>query len=160
MTQSRPGPTSRTPRHLWVIGIVALLWNAIGAFDYLMTQTKNAAYLSGFPPEQLAFFYGLPAWVVAAWALAVWGGVLGSVLLLLRRRLAVPVFARFAGRDGRHDLSQLGAVQRRRDLPGHGFEGLQRGDLRHRGGALLLRPCDARARRTRLAHTERGNAWR
>jgi ABC-type xylose transport system permease subunit len=75
-----------------VVGIIALLWNCIGAFDYLMTQTKNAAYMSGFPPEQLAFFYGLPVWVVAAWAIAVWGGVLGSVLLLLRRRLAVPVF--------------------------------------------------------------------
>jgi hypothetical protein len=92
MTQSRPGPSSRTPRHLWAIGIIALLWNSIGAFDYLMTQTKNAAYMSAFPPEQLAFFYGLPVWVIAAWALAVWGGVLGSLLLLLRRRLAVPVF--------------------------------------------------------------------
>ena len=92
MTQSRPGPAGRTPRHLWVIGIIALLWNAIGAFDYFMTQTKNVAYLSAFPPEQLAFFYGLPAWVIAAWAIAVWGGVLGAVLLLLRRRLAVPVF--------------------------------------------------------------------
>ena len=92
MTQSRPGPAGRTPRHLWVVGIIALLWNGIGAFDYLMTQTKNAAYTSAFPPEQLEFFYGLPAWVVAAWAFAVWGGVLGSVLLLLRRRLAVPVF--------------------------------------------------------------------
>ena len=92
MTQSRPGPASRTPRHLWVVGIITLLWNAIGAFDYLMTQTRNAAYMSAFPPEQLAFFYGLPVWVTAAWALAVWGGVLGSVLLLLRRRLAVPVF--------------------------------------------------------------------
>jgi hypothetical protein len=75
-----------------VIGIIALLWNCIGAFDYLMTQTRNAAYMSAFPPEQLAWFYGLPAWVVAAWAIAVWGGVLGSILLLLRRRLAVPVF--------------------------------------------------------------------
>jgi hypothetical protein len=31
--------------------------------------------------------------VEGAWAIAVWGGVLGSVLLLLRRRLALPVFA-------------------------------------------------------------------
>ena len=92
MTASRPSPGGRTPRHLWVIGIIALLWNSIGAFDYLMTQTKNAAYMSGFPPEQLAFFFGLPVWVVAAWAIAVWGGVLGSVLLLMRRRIAVPVF--------------------------------------------------------------------
>jgi ribose/xylose/arabinose/galactoside ABC-type transport system permease subunit len=92
MTQSRPGPTRRAPRQLWVVGIIALLWNAIGAFDYLMTQTRNPSYMSAFPPEQLAWFYGLPAWVVAAWATAVWGGVLGSVLLLLRKRLAVPVF--------------------------------------------------------------------
>jgi len=44
-----------------------------------------------FTPEQLEFFYGFPTWVVASWALAVWGGVLGALLLLLKRRLAVSV---------------------------------------------------------------------
>jgi len=34
--------------------------------DYVMTQTKNEAYMSGFTPEQLAFFYSFPAWVVSA----------------------------------------------------------------------------------------------
>jgi len=82
-----------TPKHLWVVGILALVWNAIGAFDYLMTQTRNEAYMGQFTPEQLAYFYGFPAWVDATWAIAVWGAVLGSVLLLLRRRLAAPVFA-------------------------------------------------------------------
>jgi len=57
-----------------------------------MTQTKNEAYMSSFTPEQLEFFYGFPVWVVAAWAVAVWGGVIGSVLLLLRKRFAVQVF--------------------------------------------------------------------
>ena len=84
--------TVRTPRHLWVVGVLAVLWNAIGAFDYAMTQTKNATYMSAYSAEQLEYFYGFPAWVVAFWALAVWGGVLGSVLLLLRKRLAVLVF--------------------------------------------------------------------
>lgn len=83
---------SRTPWHLWVVGIVSLLWNAMGAFDYLMTETKNQAYMSQFAPEQLAYFYGFPAWVVSAWAIAVWGGVLGSLLLLLRRGVAYWVF--------------------------------------------------------------------
>lgn len=87
-----PAGPARTPRHLWVVGVLALLWNAMGAFDYLMTQTKNATYMSAFTPEQLEYFYSFPAWAVAAWAIAVWGGVLGSVLLLLRRRIAVPVF--------------------------------------------------------------------
>ncbi|MEZ4387180.1 MAG: hypothetical protein R3D98_06305 [Candidatus Krumholzibacteriia bacterium] len=81
-----------TPKHLWVIGIIALLWNCVGAFDYLMTETRNAAYMAQFSQEQLDYFYGFPAWVVAFWALAVWSGVLGGILLLLRRRLAAPVF--------------------------------------------------------------------
>lgn len=84
--------TRRAPWHLWAVGVVGLLWNAMGAFDYVMTQTRNESYMSQFTQEQLDFFYGLPAWVVAFWALAVWGGVLGSLLLLLRRSFAVPVF--------------------------------------------------------------------
>ena len=47
--------------------------------------------MSQFTPEQLEFFYGFPTWVVAFWALAVWGGVVGTLLLLLRKRLAAPV---------------------------------------------------------------------
>lgn len=82
----------RTPRHLWVIGVVSLLWNTMGAFDFVMTQTRNEAYMSSFTPEQLSFFYGFPAWVVAAWAVGVWGGVLGSLMLLFRRRQAVWIF--------------------------------------------------------------------
>ena len=76
----------------WVIGVVALLWNAVGAFDYTMTQTQNEAYMSEFTSEQLEFFLDFPTWVVATWATAVWASLLGTVLLLLRKSLAVPVF--------------------------------------------------------------------
>lgn len=92
MSASDGNGATRTPKHMWVVGIVALLWNATAAFDYLMTQTKNESYMSQFTAEQLAFFYDFPSWVVASWAIAVWGGVLGAVLLLLRKRLAVPAF--------------------------------------------------------------------
>ena len=92
MTALQATRTVPTPWHLWVIGAIAVLWNAMGAFDYVMTETRNAAYMSAFTPEQLAFFYRLPGWVIAAWAIAVWGGILGALLLLLRRRLAVWVF--------------------------------------------------------------------
>jgi len=81
-----------TPKHLWIVGIVSLLWGLMGAMDYVMTQTKAEAYMSQFTPEQLEFFYGFPVWVEAAWAVAVWGGVLGSVLLLMRKGLAMPMF--------------------------------------------------------------------
>lgn len=83
---------NETPKSLWIIGVIALLWNAVGAVDYVMTKTQNEAYMSQFTPEQLEFFYAIPWPIVAAWAIAVWGGVLGAILLLLRKRLAVPVF--------------------------------------------------------------------
>ena len=85
--------TKSVPKHLWIVGIVTLLWNLMGAFDYLMTQTRNAAYLARFDEAQLAYFEAFPFWFEFCWALAVWGSVLGSILLLLRRRAAVGVFA-------------------------------------------------------------------
>lgn len=92
MSETPAAGTHTTPRHLWVVGGIALLWNAFGAMDYVMTQMKNEAYMRSFTPEQLEFFYGFPVWVVAAWAIAVWGGVVGSVLLLVRKRFAVQAF--------------------------------------------------------------------
>lgn len=91
MNETQGESAAVAPRHLWVIGVLALLWNAMGAFDYVMTETRNEGYLERFTPEQLAFFEGMPAWVIAAWAVAVWGGLAGAGLLLGRRRAAAPV---------------------------------------------------------------------
>jgi hypothetical protein len=85
-------PRSRTPVHLWIVGVLGLLWNAMGCFDYLATELRWEAYMGQFSEEQLAYFYGFPAWVVACWAVAVWGGLAGSAGLLLRRRWAVWAF--------------------------------------------------------------------
>ena len=84
MSEASELEVKRTPWHLWVMGVVALLWSAMGALDYVMTQTMNEAYMSQFTPEQLAFFTSFPTWVVAAWAVAVWGGVLGATMLLMK----------------------------------------------------------------------------
>ena len=82
----------RTPLHLWIVGILSLLWNAFGAMDYTMTMTRNAAYLKSASAAQMAYFGSFPAWAIALWALGVWGALAGSVLLLARSRLAVIAF--------------------------------------------------------------------
>ena len=83
---------AKTPWHLWAVGILSLLWNAFGAFDYVMTKLKNPEYMAAFTPEQQAYFYSFPLWANVGWALGVWGSVLGSLLLLVRSRHAVTVF--------------------------------------------------------------------
>ncbi|QTD56574.1 hypothetical protein [Parasphingorhabdus cellanae] len=92
-TAIESGHRPATPWHLWVVGIVATIWNFGGALDYTMTQTRNESYMSGFTPEQLDYFYAFPAWADAVWALGVWGALIGSLLILFRSRHAIVAFA-------------------------------------------------------------------
>jgi hypothetical protein len=84
--------SSKTPVHFWIVAIISLLWNAVGAFDYTATKLKLDFYMSQFTPEQLEYFYGFPVWMVAAWAVGVWGSFLGSIGLVLRQKWAVFLF--------------------------------------------------------------------
>ncbi len=84
--------TPKAPWHLWAVGILGVLWNGFGAYDYIMSQTRNAEYLSQFPPEMIEVLDGFPMWANAMWALGVWGSVAGTILLLLRSRHAVAAF--------------------------------------------------------------------
>ena len=92
MSDSENASKTETPWHLWLVGIFSLLWSGMGALDYLMAQTRNESYMSNFSIEQLEYFNSFPSWLIAAWACAVWGGVAGAILLLLRRKIAAQVF--------------------------------------------------------------------
>ena len=83
---------TKTPIHLWIVAILAVLWNAVGAFDYVATQYRLESYMSQFTPGQLEYFYAFPVWMDAAWAIAVWASVLGSFILLMRKAFAVWLF--------------------------------------------------------------------
>jgi hypothetical protein len=83
---------ARTPAHLWIVGILSLLWNGYGCYDYYMTNTKNPAYLAQFPADALSYWESLPGWLTAFWAIGVWGGLAGSILLLMRSRYSVWAF--------------------------------------------------------------------
>lgn len=82
----------KTPWHLWVVGILAVVWNGFGALDFVMTVTHNQEYMAQFTPAQLAFFYSFPTWVIIAWAVAIMSAVLGSIYLLLRSSVAQALF--------------------------------------------------------------------
>lgn len=92
MSELHVGNPVKAPWHLWVVGLVGFLWSAMGAMDYVMTKLRVESYMAKFTPEQLEFFYGFPIWVNAAWATAVWCGMIGCIILLLRKSVAVGVF--------------------------------------------------------------------
>jgi hypothetical protein len=82
----------KAPVHLWIVAVLAILWNAVGAFDYVATHYNLEFYMSQFSAEQLEYFQSFPAWEVAAWAIAVWGALLASFGLLLRKAWAAWMF--------------------------------------------------------------------
>ena len=85
--------TERAPMHLWIVGGLGTLWNAFGAYDYVMTRMRNTDYLASMmpnvdPQDTLAWVDGFPIWAQFGWGLGVWMGLLGCILLLVRHRWA------------------------------------------------------------------------
>lgn len=91
MIQTAFRDRSPTPWHLWVVGALALAWSTVWALDYVVTQLQMEPYFQQFSRAQRAMFYDYPAWAVAAWGCTVWGSLLGSLMLLLRRGWAHPL---------------------------------------------------------------------
>jgi hypothetical protein len=81
-----------TPRPLarWFIpaGIAALLFMLLGCAAYLVDVTADP---STMPLDQRAAHDAQPMWLVGLNAVAVWVGAAGSLLLVLRRKLAEPL---------------------------------------------------------------------
>ena len=77
-----------SPRWFIAAAIAVLLWEIFGCTMYILQVTADQASL---PPEQAAMWAATPEWSIAAYAIAVWVGLAGAVLLLMRRRLAEPL---------------------------------------------------------------------
>ena len=74
----------------WTIGAVALIWNVMGVINFF--GQMNAGMLAAMPESERAIIEGRPAWATGAFAIAVFGGALGCLLLLLRKSAAYYLF--------------------------------------------------------------------
>jgi len=83
----------RKPSNLfWVISSIAIVWNLMGVFNYLDQAFMTDKVLETLPKEQQILYQDIPAWVTAAFAIAVFSGTLGSLFLLLKKKIASTFF--------------------------------------------------------------------
>jgi len=87
MTQANKPNTA-----FWIVGVIALIWNVMGVMAYLGSVYQTEEMRAEYTAEQLAVMDGAPAWLTGVYALAVFSGLLGCLLLLLKRKWAIPVF--------------------------------------------------------------------
>lgn len=77
------------PRWYYPVTIAALLWNLLGCAAYLSDVMLTPDDLAKMSAAQQTLYASRPGWGVAATAIAVWGGALGCVGLLMRKRWAL-----------------------------------------------------------------------
>jgi len=74
----------------WAISAIALIWNVLGGVNFFMQL--DADIVSAMPETHRAIIIGRPMWATAGFAVIVFGGALGCLLLLLRKPAAYYVF--------------------------------------------------------------------
>jgi hypothetical protein len=85
-------PALKRPAWFWIVAVLALLWNLFGVAMFWMEYHMTPEQLAQLPEAQQNVHAAFPAWLWAVDALAVIAGTLGSILLLMGKRLALPVY--------------------------------------------------------------------
>ncbi len=75
----------------WVVAIIGFIWNLMGVMAYLTQVYMGPEVIAAMPEAEQELYQHIPAWVTGAFAIAVFGGTLGCIVLLFRRSMAIPL---------------------------------------------------------------------
>ncbi len=89
--------TVKPPVWFWVVAAIGLVWNLFGVMAYLGSVYMPPEAFEALDPDRQAFIENTPSWVTAAFAIAVFAGTIGCLLLLFRKRLALPLLGASLG---------------------------------------------------------------
>ncbi|MEP3209921.1 MAG: hypothetical protein ABJN95_12060 [Maribacter sp.] len=79
---------TKPPVWFWIVSALALLWNLLGVGAYLGQAYMSTEELQAMPEAHQQLLEAQPAWYTAAFAIAVFAGAVGSLLLVLRKKWA------------------------------------------------------------------------
>lgn len=85
---TRSTKTIKPTNTFYVFGVLGILWYGIGVLMYLAQAYKPDSFIALIPENQLEFMGNTPKWVYAAFAVAVWFGFLGILLMMFRKKIS------------------------------------------------------------------------
>lgn len=83
---------SKPATSFWIISAIALLWNLTGIMSFAMNINMSAEALAALPDAQRELYESTPIWLKFVFGVAVFSGVLGCILLLMRKSSAIRIF--------------------------------------------------------------------
>jgi len=84
---------SKTPKWFSVVAVIALLWNLLGCIAFVSDMLLKPEDIAKLSEQQQALYAARPAWSVAATGVAVFGGALGCIGLIMRRKWSFAMLA-------------------------------------------------------------------
>lgn len=86
------------PISFYIVAGVFLFFNVTGLIFYYQQMTLTPQMLQGLDASTITFMEATPVWATSGYAIAVNAGVVASIVLLLRKAWALPVYiVSFAG---------------------------------------------------------------
>lgn len=84
--------TTKPPVWFWVLTGLLTLWGIVGVAGLYLDLSTTATDRAKLDAYDQQLYATRPAWFVACYGVAVWSGLIGSLLLLARRRIAGPLY--------------------------------------------------------------------
>jgi hypothetical protein len=82
---------ARAPGWFRLLAVLGLAWNGFGVYMYLSKVGMFGDPLAGLDQAHRDLAATVPSWVTAAFAVAVFAGFIGTLLLVMLKRLAKPM---------------------------------------------------------------------
>ena len=79
-------------KSFWIISALALLWNLIALMPLYTQVFISPEVLAAMPMAERELYETSPSWMNTIFAIAVFGGIIGCILLLMRKALAITIF--------------------------------------------------------------------
>ena len=84
--------TISPPVWFWVISVVALLWYLMDTSAFFMRILMTEEGINAMPENQQHLYRDIPFWVNIVFACEAFGGTLGCIAILLKKKWALPLF--------------------------------------------------------------------
>ncbi|MBT3210133.1 MAG: hypothetical protein HN704_07360 [Bacteroidetes bacterium] len=80
------GNNEKIPKWFWTLTIISLLWNIMGVGSFFMHTFISAEALEALPVAERELYESYPLWTEIVFAIAVFGGLLGAIGLVLKKK--------------------------------------------------------------------------
>jgi hypothetical protein len=81
-----------TPKWYWPVVIFFLLWNLMGISSFFQHIMLTDAEIDTFSVEEQELYKSYPFWTVIAFSIATFGGLIGSIGLIMKKKWAKLAF--------------------------------------------------------------------